>query len=52
MDSKPIKIFISYSHKDETMKDRFLTYISPLKKTRNIEIWEDRVLMMGQHFNL
>lgn len=52
MESKPIKIFISYSHKDETMKDRFLTYISPLKKTRNIEIWEDRVLMMGQHFNL
>ena len=38
--------FISYSHADESLKDRFLQHCAILKRERN-HFWEDRQLLAG-----
>jgi hypothetical protein len=41
------KIFISYSHKDRVWLDRLNTFLKPLTRTINIEIWEDSRINPG-----
>lgn len=43
-----IKIFISYSHKDETHKDSLEDHLSTLKTNGQIETWNDRKIAAGQ----
>jgi hypothetical protein len=44
----PIKIFISYSHHDEEYREKLEKALSPLKRLKKIEIWDDRQILAGQ----
>ncbi|HFF8946405.1 toll/interleukin-1 receptor domain-containing protein [Serratia marcescens] len=45
-----IKVFISYSHKDEAHKDSLEDHLSTLKTNGQIETWNDRKLVAGQNW--
>lgn len=45
-----IKLFISYSHKDETLVNEFLNHISPLKNNGHLKEWYDRKIETGEKF--
>lgn len=45
------KIFISYSHADEDMKDELLKHLSPLYHMNLIETWHDRKMKAGHHID-
>jgi TIR domain len=40
-----IKVFYSYSHKDEKLRDRLETHLSMLRRNGVIEGWHDRKIM-------
>src|SRR5688572_12330676 len=42
-----LKVFVSYSHSDETLKDELLNHLSPLKRMNLLEEWHDRKLKAG-----
>ena len=44
---EPVKIFISYAHKDETFKDKLVTSIANLKRQGFVSAWEDRQIPIG-----
>ncbi|HYI39011.1 MAG TPA: toll/interleukin-1 receptor domain-containing protein [Allosphingosinicella sp.] len=41
--------FISYTHSDEGLKDRFLQHLAPLRREGLIDVWHDRMLRAGDH---
>lgn len=41
------KVFISYSHDDETWKDLLQSHLSVLEKQGRLEIWDDRQIQTG-----
>ena len=41
-------IFISYSHKDETWKDRLVTQLGVLEMEGVLEVWDDRRIGAGE----
>lgn len=43
----PVKIFISYSHKDEALMEEFFEFLQPLKYAGRIDIWSDRAIGVG-----
>ena len=45
-----LKLFISYSHKDEKDIEEFIKHIAPLKSNGLIEDWYDRKLTAGKEF--
>ena len=45
---KPVKIFISYSHRDEKLRQRLETHLYALKREGLIEAWQDRRIAAGQ----
>jgi hypothetical protein len=45
-----LKLFISYSHKDETLVSNFIGHISPLKNNEIIKEWYDRKIETGEEF--
>lgn len=47
---EPIKIFISYAHRDETRKNDLIEYLAPLKREGLISIWDDRAIDAGQEW--
>lgn len=46
----PVKLFISYSHKDEAFKNRFDIALKPLKRLGMIDLWQDGLLLAGEEF--
>jgi hypothetical protein len=46
-----ISVFISYAHKDERLKERFLVHLGSLKRQRLIGVWHDRMLRPGEHLD-
>jgi hypothetical protein len=42
-----LKLFISYSHQDESIKDELLKHLSPLKRLNLISDWHDRKIEAG-----
>ena len=48
---KPVEVFISYSHKDEKLKDRLVEHLSLLKRQGYINVWHDRVIKAGQNWS-
>jgi hypothetical protein len=46
--SKSVKIFCSYSHKDERFRDQLETQISPLRRNGLIQLWHDGKVYPGQ----
>lgn len=45
--SNPVKVFFSYSHKDEALRDDFATHLSLMKRKGVIEAWHDREITAG-----
>jgi hypothetical protein len=46
----PIEVFISYSHKDEALRDQLGTHLSLLKREGVIDEWHDRRIGAGQEW--
>ena len=42
------RIFISYAHRDKSFKDELLHHLASLKKSKEIVIWDDGLLIPGQ----
>ena len=47
MASKPLNLFISYSHKDEEFVEELRAHLSPLERNDEIISWHDRALVAG-----
>lgn len=47
---RPLKVFISYSHQDEKLKDELLKHLAPLKRNGLVSEWHDRKLMAGENW--
>lgn len=45
-----LKLFISYSHKDESYVEEFKKHIAPLEEKGLMEIWYDRKILPGRDF--
>ena len=45
-----LKLFISYSHKDETLVSKFISHIAPLKSNGIISEWYDRKIETGEEY--
>lgn len=43
-----VKVFLSYSHEDESMKEELDKHLIMLKRNNKIESWNDRCIMAGQ----
>ena len=46
-----MKIFYSYTHKDEDLLDRLAKHLAPLKEDFCIEEWDDRKIQAGQNLH-
>ncbi len=49
--TSPLKIFISYSHKDETFKDELVTMLAGLQRRGIVDAWQDRRIEAGDKWN-
>jgi hypothetical protein len=49
--SKGLRLFISYSHADEELKNDLLKHLEPLKKLGLIETWHDRQIKPGDEWD-
>lgn len=47
----PVKIFYSYAHEDEVLRDKLSTYLGVLRQNNKIEEWHDRKIKPGIDFN-
>lgn len=45
-----VKLFFSYSHKDEDLRNELETHLAPLKREGVIDVWHDRRISPGKHF--
>jgi hypothetical protein len=50
-DSAPIKVFLSYSHQDEDLKDRIRTHLAPLIGEGLITVWDDLSIEPGEEWD-
>ena len=48
---RPLKVFLSYSHKDMTFKNDLYTHLSMLRNSQKIETWDDGEIIAGQEWN-
>ncbi|NJR76450.1 MAG: toll/interleukin-1 receptor domain-containing protein [Scytonema sp. CRU_2_7] len=48
--SNPVKVFFSYSHKDEVLRDELATHLSMMKRQGVIEAWHDREISAGREW--
>lgn len=42
------RIFISYAHEDEDMKDELDKHLKVLKRSSKVQVWSDRALIAGE----
>lgn len=49
--ARPIEVFCSYSHKDESLRDELETHLSILKRRGAISVWHDRRISPGTEWN-
>lgn len=42
------RVFISYSHRDESWKDRVVAHLRVLAKRSDIDVWDDRAIGAGE----
>jgi small GTP-binding protein len=45
--TSPLRVFISYSHKDEEFKEELITMLAGLQRQRIIDAWQDRRIEEG-----
>ena len=46
-----VKLFFSYSHRDESLRDELEIHLSALKRQGVIEVWHDRRIGAGKEFD-
>jgi hypothetical protein len=46
----PVKVFCSYSHKDQRLRDELETHLAIMKNNQEIESWHDRKITAGQEW--
>ena len=46
-----LRLFISYSHEDEKMKNELDKHLVMLKRSGKVEVWNDRKLVAGQEWD-
>ena len=46
----PLRVFLSYSHRDEELCERFLVHLSQLRRDGLIEPWHDRRITAGSEW--
>lgn len=51
MPSEPLKLFISYSHKDEPLREELGKHLRILERQKLITIWHDRKILAGDEWN-
>ncbi|MBV9787372.1 MAG: toll/interleukin-1 receptor domain-containing protein, partial [Chloroflexi bacterium] len=49
--TSPLKIFISYAHKDEAFKDELVTMLASLQRRGIVDAWQDRRIEAGDEWN-
>lgn len=49
--SEPIEVFISYSHKDEDLKDELYIHLANLTRQNKIKPWQDRAIEAGTEWD-
>jgi hypothetical protein len=49
--NSPLKVFISYSHKDEEFKDELVTMLAGLQRQGIIDPWQDRRIEEGDQWH-
>ncbi|MGD1861787.1 MAG: toll/interleukin-1 receptor domain-containing protein [Leptolyngbyaceae cyanobacterium] len=49
--ASPLKVFVSYSHKDEPLKDELVVFLKALQNLGKISIWQDRAIDAGSEWN-
>jgi small GTP-binding protein len=47
---RPLKLFISYSHKDEEFKDKLVTMLAGLQRRGVVDVWQDRRIEAGDEW--
>lgn len=47
---QPLKLYISYSNKDKSYRDKLLNHLNGLVNKGQIEIWSDHLLQAGEEF--
>ena len=50
-EKKPLRIFMSYSHKDEEYKNDLDLHLANLKRQGLIEVWQDRKISPGDEWD-
>jgi hypothetical protein len=50
MSARPQRVFISYSHQDEALKQKLRQHLAALEKGGLIRIWDDRAIPAGGHW--
>ncbi len=45
------KLFLSYSHKDEPLKDQLNVFLAPLRRSGKIAVWQDRQILPGTEWD-
>jgi hypothetical protein len=48
---KPVKLFYSYSHKDEDLREELVKHLTILKRQGALEPWQDRDIEAGAEWN-
>ena len=51
MPSKSLKVFLSYAHEDEAMKNELRKFLINLIRSKQIEVWQDRELLPGSEWD-
>lgn len=47
---EPIEVFISYSHKDDDLREELVTHLANLKRQGKITAWHDRAIEAGEEW--
>ncbi len=48
---EPLKVFISYSHKDKRLKDKLITHLNALIRQKYISLWYDNMILPGKEID-
>ena len=51
MPAKKLKVFLSYAHEDEEMKNQLDRFLINLKRSGSLEVWQDRELLAGSEWD-
>jgi hypothetical protein len=49
--SKKLKVFLSYAHEDEAMKNELDKALIMLKRSEKISVWQDRQILAGSEWD-